>query len=147
VSLEQWLSYKWLVQHTTSLDEISGLLSIADRDINEAQIKGLSTNWRLNIAHNAVLQAANAALAASGYRASRDAHHYRVIQSLELTIGLDFNTIDSINKLHKKRNFASYTSAGAVSEGEADEMLRLARNIRQRVKQWLLDNKPELLEE
>lgn len=146
MTLEQWLSYKWLVPHTTSPEEICGLLAIADRDINDAQIAGLSIDWRLNIAHNAALQAANAALAASGYKAAREAHHYRVIQSLELTIGLDSSTINSINKLHKKRNFASYTSAGAVSEGEAEEMLRLAKDIRGRVEQWLRDNRPEFLE-
>lgn len=145
MSLEQWLSYKWVIPHVTSREEISGLLAIADRDIRDAQLKELSVDWRLNIAQNATLQSANAVLAASGYRASRDAHHYRVIQSLEFTIGLDLITIDKINKLHKKRNFASYTSAGAVSEGEADEMLRLAKDIRQRVEHWLSDNKPELL--
>ena len=145
MSLEEWLDYKWLIPHTTSHQEISGLIAIVDRDIREAQLQGLSADWRLNIAHNAVLQAANAALAASGYRASRDSHHYRIIQSLELTISLDSNTIDIINKLHKKRNMASYTSVDAVSEGEADEMLRLAKDIRQRVGQWLQDNKPELL--
>lgn len=80
MSLEQWLSYKWLVPHTTSAEEICGLLAIADRDIHDAQTAGLSIDWRLSIAHNAVLQAANAALAASGYQAAREGHHFRVIQ-------------------------------------------------------------------
>jgi len=39
----------------------------------------------VNIAYNAALQAAAAALAAAGYRASREQHHYRVIQSLRQT--------------------------------------------------------------
>jgi hypothetical protein len=47
----------------------------------------LSPDWRLNIAYNAALQAATAALAAAGYRASREAHHCRAIQSLAFTIG------------------------------------------------------------
>jgi len=37
----------------------------------------------MNIVYNAALQAA--ALAAAGYRASREQHHYRVIQSLRQT--------------------------------------------------------------
>ena len=42
-----------------------------------AEYRGLSADWRLNIAYNAALQAASAALAACGYRAARDAHHYQ----------------------------------------------------------------------
>ena len=49
----------------------------------------VSDDWRFAIAYNAALQAATAALAAAGYRASRENHHYRVIQSLELTLGKD----------------------------------------------------------
>ncbi len=43
----------------------------------------------MSIAYNAALQTATAALAAAGYRATRDSHHYRVIQSLAFTIGAD----------------------------------------------------------
>jgi hypothetical protein len=45
----------------------------------------ISEDWKLNIAYNAALQAATAALAAAGYRAAREQHHYRTIQSLALT--------------------------------------------------------------
>ena len=147
MSLEQWLEFGHLVRHQTSPQEIVDLLAIADRDIAASQIPLLPTDWRLGIAHNAALQAATAALAAAGYRAERTAHHYRVIQSLEYTIGLDADTIDRMNKLHKKRNIASYTSAGAVSEKEADEMLRLAKEIRQRVEEMLRAKAPDLLKE
>lgn len=60
-----------------------------DRDLRECQAKGLRADWSFAIAYNAALQAATAALAAAGYRASRDAHHYRVFQSLEYTIKAD----------------------------------------------------------
>jgi hypothetical protein len=51
----------------------------------------------MNIAYNAALQAATAALAAAGYRASRDAHHYRVIQSLKETIGADASVVTTFD--------------------------------------------------
>jgi hypothetical protein len=65
--------------------QVADLLALVERDLADSQTSGLSADWRLNIAYNAALQAATAALAASGYRASRDQHHYRVIRSLELT--------------------------------------------------------------
>jgi uncharacterized protein (UPF0332 family) len=134
-----------VTSHITSSEEIASLLAVADRDLVDAQTQGLSMDWRFNIAHNALLQSANAALAASGYRAERSAQHYRVIQSLEYTIGLDPVIVDRINKLHKKRNVASYTSAGVISKKEAEEMLNLARDIRQKVEKWLRDVRPELM--
>ena len=80
MSLQSWLQNSWLVQHTTSPEEIKNLLAISDRDLLACQVKQLPADWRCAIAYNAALQAATAALAAAGYRAARDNHHYRVIQ-------------------------------------------------------------------
>jgi hypothetical protein len=81
MSLQDWLANGWLVEHTTDSDEIGNLLSIAERDLKDSRVSAVSPDWRLNIAYNSALQSAAAALAASGYRASRDSHHHRIIQS------------------------------------------------------------------
>lgn len=60
-------------------------------------------------------QAATAALAAAGYRASRDRHHYRVIQSLELTVGKDAKFIRAFDAFRKKRNVSNYDIGGGIS--------------------------------
>ncbi|KPK80204.1 MAG: hypothetical protein AMJ81_12350, partial [Phycisphaerae bacterium SM23_33] len=88
MSLEDWRSSGWLSSHQSSAREVVELLALADRDLRDCQAAGLSADWKFNIAYNALLQAATAALAA-GYRASRESHHYRVLQSLALTVGLD----------------------------------------------------------
>jgi hypothetical protein len=62
---------------------------MADRDLGKCQTANHNPDWQLNIAYNAALQAATAALAVAGYRAAREAHHYRVIQSLAYTIKAD----------------------------------------------------------
>jgi UDP-N-acetylenolpyruvoylglucosamine reductase len=54
-------------------------------------------DWRFAIAYNAALQAATAALAAAGYRASRESHHHRVIQSLEFTLAPERKMIDTFD--------------------------------------------------
>ncbi len=144
MSLKQWEQYHWLVRHESSTEEIRALLAIADRDIAASQVEGLPLDWRLNIAHNALLQTATALLAAAGYRAERDAHHYRVMQSLQYTIRLDEQTIDAINRLHRKRNVASYTTVGAVSEVEADRMLSIAVEVRRRASEWFRENAADM---
>ena len=82
MSLADWARNGWLTKHKMSQNEIRDLLSVVDRDLADSVAQGLSPDWRMNIAYNAALQAATAALAVAGYRASRDQHHYRVIQSL-----------------------------------------------------------------
>src|SRR2546430_3671485 len=85
MSLQSWLRNSWLVQHTTSPEEIRNLLSISDRDLAACQVRQLPSDWRFAIAYNAALQAAPAAPAAAGDRAAPGNHHYCVIQSLEFT--------------------------------------------------------------
>ena len=63
MSLTDWLNNGWLIEHKTSKSEISDLISVVERDLNDSKIKGLSPDWRLSIAYNAALQIATAALA------------------------------------------------------------------------------------
>ena len=59
--------------------EIRELFAVADRDLADCEHPGLSADRRRNISYNAAQQLAKAALAAAGYRAAREAHHYRVV--------------------------------------------------------------------
>ena len=109
-----------------------------------SQVKGLPADWRLAIAYNSGLQSATAALAAAGYRASRDNHHYRVSQALEFTVAPDRKLIDTLDGF-RKRNLSNYDAAGAVSDREADEMLQLAKSLRRHVETWIRRAHPELM--
>src|SRR5467141_771495 len=108
MSLSDWLKGGWLTEHKSSAREIADLLNLADRDLADCRVVGLSADWQLNIAYNAALQSATAALAAAGYRAGRDAHHYRVIQSLAFTAGADRALIAQLEQFRKKRNIGGY---------------------------------------
>lgn len=145
MSLQSWRQNSWLVQHATSPEEITNLMGLSDRDLAACQVQQLPADWRFAIAYNAGLQAATAALAAAGYRATRDNHHYRVIQSLEFTTAPDRRVIDTFDAFRKKRNVSSYDLAGSVSDKEADEMLKLATSLRADVQKWIRATRPELL--
>jgi HEPN domain-containing protein len=145
MSLKNWLANGWLIEHKTSPQEITGLLEVADRDLKDCRSPGLSSDWQLNIAYNAALQAATAALAAVGYRASREAHHYRVIQSIAYTIGAEPNLVNQFDQFRKKRNITGYELSGAISQQEANEMISLAKRIREDVETWLRKNHPKLI--
>jgi hypothetical protein len=143
--LQSWLRNRWLVQHKPTSQEISNLFAISDRDLHACNTKNLPADWRFAIAYNAALQAATAALAAAGYRASRESHHHRVIQSLEFTLDPERKMIDTFDTFRKKRNVSSYDVAGSVSDKEAKEMHELAAALRTKVERWIRKNHPTLL--
>ena len=147
MSLEDWLTDKLIETHRPSAGEIANLLHICDRDLEKCQIAELGPDWRLSIAHNAALQAATAALAATGYRARKEGHHYRVIQSLAYTLKAEPALIRQLDKFRQKRNIGDYERAGLVTEQEAEEMVALAKQLRNDVEQWLRIHHPELARE
>ena len=73
------------------------------------------------------MQAANAALQASGYRTltSRPGHHQIMIQTLALTLGLDKAAVIQLDALRKQRNVIDY-SGDLVSDSMADDAVRHA---------------------
>jgi uncharacterized protein (UPF0332 family) len=146
MSLQSWLDNHWLRAHEPSPREIANLLAIADRDIHDSQSTQISPGWRLDIAYNAILQCATAALAAAGYQAERQNKHMRTIHSLAFTLGLDAGTLSTLDKFRTKRHTAVYEHVGAVSDQEAKEAIALAKTLRADVERWIRRNHPRLLD-
>ncbi len=145
MSLKNWRDNGWLADHKTSPQEIADLLAVAKRDLKDSLAPSLSPDWQLAIAYNAALQAATAALFANEYRASREAHHYRIIQSLAHTIQAKPNVINQLDKFRKKRNIGGYEAAGRISQQEADEMKKLAKDLYEQIVKWLHQNHANLI--
>jgi hypothetical protein len=144
MSLTEWQKSGRLIEHKTSRQEIQHLFRLADRDLLDCRNPTLSADWRFNIAHNAALQCANAALAAAGFRAAREAHHFRVIQSLRFTLTPEDKIIQALDAFRKKRNISEYDHAGSVSAGELNKMISLAGDLRKSVEGWIMAEYPEL---
>src|SRR5579859_6715448 len=121
MSLEKWREYGWLKAEPTSVEEIGGLLGIVTRALNDASVEAISDDLRFQAAFNAALTAASIALRASGYRTKVQAgHHQKVVESLEFTLKSDPRLIQKMKVFSKKRNAASYDSAGAISQQELE---------------------------
>ena len=111
----------------------------------DCQLPGLSSDRKLNTAYNAALQIAKAALAAKGYKAGREAHHFWTLQSLGLTLEYDKKLLEKLDGFRKKRNISDYERAGVISDKEADEMFELAKKLRSDVLIWLKTHFPILM--
>jgi len=105
---------------------IQRLLSAAQRNIADAHVTQISAENRFDAAYKAIMQLANAALQANGYRTltSKPGHHMRMIQTLPKTIGLDQATVTVLDALRKQRNVADYS--GDVVPRQCRQGLRAA---------------------
>jgi hypothetical protein len=125
---------------------IKRLLAAAERNIADAHVMAISSENRFDVAYKAIMQLANAALQANGYRTltSKPGHHMTMIQTLKLTIGLDNKTVIVLDALRKQRNVADY-SGDIVPASAVNECVTHAENLLHDVNAWLGKNKPELI--
>lgn len=145
MSLSIYLRNGWIRAHETSAQEIGNLLAIVQRDVQQSQTTGLGPEWRFDIAYNAALQCATAALAASGYQAERQNKHMRTIETLAFTILLESKDVVLLDRCRRKRHVAVYEQVGAVSDQEADEMVTLAQRLQKQLEAWLQERHSQLL--
>jgi hypothetical protein len=148
MSLEEWERAGWLRKYETSAKEISNILKLVERDLQDALQEGISLDWRFNIAYNAALQLATIILYTSGFRAGRgESKHYRVIQTIPLIMGERLKPIrDFLDICRRKRNISEYDAAGIVSEKEFNDLLKMAGEFKSQVIDWLRKNHPGLIE-
>lgn len=145
MSLPDWQRNGWLTAHRSSANEVQDLLGVVNRELRDSAVDEISTDARLGMAYNAALKTGTIALAAAGYRPSRDQAHYRVLQSLALTIGATAAEVGRLDAFRKKRNISDYDRAGTTSEAEVAELRALATDLRDRVLVWLAESHPALL--
>ena len=148
MSLDSYVENAWLKKEPTSSQEIADQLGIVARCMKDAGVEGISDDLRFYTTFNALLALANTALRACGYRTTNQpGHHMRTIETLEYTIGADSKTIRKILAFSKKRNIASYDSAGSVSNEELKQILATAESLQHAVHTWLKTTHAELLKQ
>ena len=93
------------------VDAIRRLIAAAERNIADAKITAMSTENRFDVGYKAIMQIANAALYANGYRAltSKPGHHQTMIQLLPKTLKVDKETTILLDIMRKQRNLADYS--------------------------------------
>ncbi len=145
MSLENLAAISQLDRITPDTRDLARLLEAAGRSLRDAQLPGLSAEGRFDMAYKAIMQAANAALQANGYRTltSKPGHHATMIQTLPMTIRLDRSTMVLLDTLRKQRNVVDY-SGDMVSESMAAEAVLQAQRLIERVSEWMRVRFPDL---
>lgn len=112
--------------------ELGGLLRSGSRRLADAERTDLSHESRFDLAYNAAHALALAALRAKGYRSES---RYLVFQCLQHTIDLPNEQWRVLDQAHRKCNLAEYEGEMDVDEQLVGAMLRVAREVEQRVTQ------------
>lgn len=124
---------------------IARLLDAAKSSLADAKLPGISNEGRFDMAYKAIMQCANAALHANGFRTltSKPGHHQTMIQTLTSTIGLDASTMLLLDRLRKQRNVIDY-SGDVVSLSMANQAVVHAETLLLHTGTWIRANKPDL---
>jgi hypothetical protein len=137
MSLQKWLEYGWLRSHQPSRKEISDLLRIIDRDLQDAT-GDISADWRFGIAYNAALKLCTILLYAEGYRPEKTLQHFRTIQALPLILGSHHETnAKYLDTCRNKRNVLEYDYVGGVTKEDVGELIAFVKELREEILRWL----------
>ena len=147
MNLDDLLAQGRLRRRSARKEEIQGLLRVADRDLKDAAVPGLSSDRRFLVAYEAALALATVPLRCKGYETHGQGHHWTTFQSLPLTMGDDLKDLsDYFENCRNKRNVGAYDRSGGISRSEAAELLEEAGAFKEKVRQWLRDQFPEFLD-
>lgn len=119
-----------LKSESPAIAELEGLLRSGGRRLADAERCELSLESRFDLAYNAAHAMALSALRAKGYRSDS---RYQVFQCLQHTIDLPNEKWRVLDQAHRKRNLAEYEGEMDVDEQLVEAMLRVAREVEQRV--------------
>jgi uncharacterized protein (UPF0332 family) len=141
------LANREVQKHRTSKNELDNMRDLIARDLADAALKGLSADRRFATAYNVALQAANMAIACSGYRVTAAAGHHRIsLESVRLAVGPTVDKYaDYFETCRRKRNTIDYTHSHVATETEAEEILRTAEQFHKVIEAWIAKNHPELM--
>lgn len=131
--------------HKTSRKEVDDLLRLADRDLGDAQVPGVTTDRRFMIAYEAAGALATIPLHGAGFRTEGAGHHQTTFLALPLVMGAELSDLaDYFDTCRTKRNAGAYDRSGQTSESEVEELLGEVACFREKVIAWLKAHHPEL---
>ncbi len=147
MSLQQWLDNSWIATSTPSREEIAGLVQVAERNLADASLEGLSPDGRFSHAYDAVRCLCQAALTASGFVVPKGGRqHERVIESLKFTLGSEWaDETDYFDLCRRNRHKSIYEQSGINQPRDADQLLESAKKLLTATKNWLQLNQPDLI--
>jgi len=131
MSIEELVQQGSIHPFEATRGEIEKAMAIARRDLALAE-KLLRENfdWCFSIAYNAVLQACRAYMFRAGYRPASAEAHKATFEFMKITVEAPLKkSISYFDRARTKRHRTLYNDVGLISEREAEELLRRAKEF------------------
>lgn len=112
-------------------DEIDRAIAVAKRDLVTAEgLQGENLDWAYSIAYNAVLQACRAYMFKLGYRPVSTEAHRTTFEFMKVVVEEPYRkSISYFDRVRRRRHRTVYDEVGLITEVEAKELLRRAREF------------------
>jgi len=131
MSIEELVRQESIHPFEATHGEIERAIGIARRDLTLAEkLLGENFDWCFAIAYNAVLQACRAYMFHLGYRPASAEAHKATFEFMQTAMEEPFKkSISYFDRARTKRHRALYNDAGLMTEKEADELLKRAKEF------------------
>jgi len=131
MSIERLVKEGTIHPFDATQDEVDRAIEIARRDLALAErLVGESLDWCFSIAYNAVLQACRAYMFHVGYRPASAEAHRATFEFMRSSVGEPFQkSVSYFDRARKKRHRTIYDEVGLVTEKEAKELLKRAKEF------------------
>lgn len=145
MTLENLARIGRLKAHSPVRDEIVKLLNAAARNLRDAGNSDNSNANRYTCAYTAIMQCAQVALYANGFRTStsESGHHMTMVQSLVHSIGLPPQRMQVLDALRRKRNVIDYVGDDPEA-AEVEQAIAAANDLLADLRVWLTSRYPDL---
>lgn len=146
MNLKGYIDKGFITKESTSLEEITNLFAIIERDYRESG-RELSPDWQFGIAYNAALKLATILIRVCGFRVKGLGHHRITIQLIPEILGEgSLNDSEYLDSCRRKRNIVEYDSVGGICESDVLELREFVLEFKKEVMVWIKANHLDLME-
>lgn len=124
--------------------ELDNLRSIVARSLKDATAAGLSADARFMMAYDAARTLSLLVVRASGYRPRAVGAHYNTFLALEVADPAFAKLSAYFDGCRIKRNSCEYDLAGAISDTDADGLLKAVQQFATDAEAWIYARYPHL---
>jgi len=136
-----------LEEAETDRQELARYLDRIRRKLADSRQTNISLDSRFDVAFEALLQIALAALRARGYRTTSGAGHQQLaIQALPKTIGIPPGEVRTLDEFRKRRSAGLYLADFEPSAAEVEALVAAADRLQKQLVAWLKAHRPGLVE-
>lgn len=131
MSIEKLIKEGRIHPFNAAQDEVNRAIEIARRDLALSErLLEENLDWCFSIAYNAVLQACRAYMFHRGYRPTSTEAHKATFEFMQLAVEEPFReSISYFDRVRKKRHRTIYDEVGVITEKQAKELLKRAREL------------------